>query len=610
SERARVIHRPRKCYFKQLRLHPAGCQSWGGQVLASGGGWMAYGSTLSSFIYNMHDYSIRHILGCSVNIACMAANPLDASQLVMMSDNGHGGLWDVERGVRQCQASVNCTPVSLQWDPMPSGGERVGLATTKGHIFIWGLSDDNSGLTLLYERGATKSTKYDVPCPTALQWHPRDLGKITTAWTDGALISIDSSTGKSTKATPRPNEGIVDMQWDVLSAQYLLLGYRDGTVMLYDEEREEVLRSMEKRLPGLLTAQWMSWAPGTYMTVCNNSTLAQVWNISQDQPLWSIRLGNTGSPIVSAHMMTGAKGRGKVLSSSKDGAVAVHDMVSRRTEWSSGAGHTETIFACMFHPSDPNTLATSSYDSTVKIWHVPTMDLKLTLSPKTKKATKGVLYTVCWSPHADKVAAGSVNGSIFIWDAESGKILSHLEHHSKAVYKVHWNPHNHRRLASSSADGKCMIFDSSGTLIRQYCHSSPLFGCEWSPHYGTMLAVALQTGEVRVYNTESLISSQYLSLRGHSARTFQVHWSPLVPGLLASGSDDQSVRVWKMVPEMGTLLRTRKSNDPVTEVVSAWRVLKGHTHNVRPLFWSTEIPWLLITGSWDSTVRAWDVTPE
>lgn len=36
-------------------------------------------------------------------------------------------------------------------------------------------------------------------------------------------------------------------------------------------------------------------------------------------------------------------------------------------------------------------------------------------------------------------------------------------------------------------------------------------------------------------------------------------------------------------------------------------VLKGHTSNVRPLHWNSEVPWLLLSGSWDGTVRAWDV---
>ena len=35
--------------------------------------------------------------------------------------------------------------------------------------------------------------------------------------------------------------------------------------------------------------------------------------------------------------------------------------------------------------------------------------------------------------------------------------------------------------------------------------------------------------------------------------------------------------------------------------------LIGHTSHVRGLCWNHEIPYLLASGSWDSTLRLWDV---
>lgn len=45
--------------------------------------------------------------------------------------------------------------------------------------------------------------------------------------------------------------------------------------------------------------------------------------------------------------------------------------------WSSKAGHIETVFACAHKPGDQDTFATGSYGSSIKIWHLPTMDLKV-----------------------------------------------------------------------------------------------------------------------------------------------------------------------------------------------------------------------------------------
>lgn len=54
----------------------------------------------------------------------------------------------------------------------------------------------------------------------------------------------------------------------------------------------------------------------------------------------------------------------------KDGMVAVYNMGRKQVEWSTEGGHTETIFDCGFKSTDPNVLATASYDSTVRLWDI------------------------------------------------------------------------------------------------------------------------------------------------------------------------------------------------------------------------------------------------
>lgn len=39
---------------------------------------------------------------------------------------------------------------------------------------------------------------------------------------------------------------------------------------------------------------------------------------------------------------------------------------------------------------------------------------------------------------------------------------------------------------------------------------------------------------------------------------------------------------------------------------SAVRVLRGHQDLTRSVLWSTELSHLLLSGSWDATIRLWD----
>jgi WD40 repeat protein len=42
--------------------------------------------------------------------------------------------------------------------------------------------------------------------------------------------------------------------------------------------------------------------------------------------------------------------------------------------------------------------------------------------------------------------------------------------------------------------------------------------------------------------------------------------------------------------------------------LAALKMLRGHTSNIRALLWSSEVKGLLLSGSWDSTIRLWDAT--
>ncbi len=290
-------------------------------------------------------------------------------------------------------------------------------------------------------------------------------------------------------------------------------------------------------------------------------------------------------------------------------------------------GHQETIFDLAFKPSDPNILATSSYDSTVKIWYTPTMKCLNTL-----EGQAGVLYGLSWSPISNEsnsnnqLASCSSKGEVYIWDTETGIPVKKMHHHTKAVYRVDWNKNNTDLLVSSSGDCTCCVFTREGQILYTLRHPDIVYGCEWSPFDPTYLVTGCKDGEVRVYNTADLEESNQSKrgqkakpmqvFHGHSRKVFNTVWSPLLPGTLASGSDDLTIRVWQQSSSDRSLssLISLISQSLLSPLISrslfnshALRVLKGHTDNVRALVWNSELAHILMSGAWDGTIRLWDV---
>jgi WD domain, G-beta repeat len=89
-------------------------------------------------------------------------------------------------------------------------------------------------------------------------------------------------------------------------------------------------------------------------------------------------------------------------------------------------------------------------------------------------------------------------------------------------------------------------------------------------------------------------------LKGHTARAFLPSWSPLQPGMLATGSDDASILLWEVN------LDQLPSDAVAQREISPLKTLLGHKSNIRALSWNYENRNILLSGSWDATIRIWE----
>jgi WD40 repeat protein len=111
------------------------------------------------------------------------------------------------------------------------------------------------------------------------------------------------------------------------------------------------------------------------------------------------------------------------------------------------AGHTQFITGVAFSP-DGKTLASGSWDKTVRLWDVQSAQEIKRLEGHTDHIT-----TVAFSPDSKTIASGSRDKTVRLWDAQSSLPLGGpiLTGHTEPITTIAFSP-NGKTLASGSAD--------------------------------------------------------------------------------------------------------------------------------------------------------------
>jgi WD40 repeat protein len=243
-------------------------------------------------------------------------------------------------------------------------------------------------------------------------------------------------------------------------------------------------------------------------------------------------------------------------------------------------GHSGYVSAVVWSP-DGKRIASGSVDTTVQVWDAANGSHVFIY-----RGHSYYLNAVAWSPDGRRIASGDgkPDTTVQVWDAADGSHVFTYRGHSSEVYTLAWSPDG-RRVASGSVDTTVQVWDAAdGSHVFTYRgHSGYVSAVAWSPD-GKRIASVSNDYTVQVWDTAD--GSQVFIYRGHSARVNGVAWSP-DGKRIASVSDDYTVQVWDAAN--GSHVFTYRGHSDVAYVVA----------------WSPDGR-RIASGSFDTTVQVWD----
>lgn len=230
--------------------------------------------------------------------------------------------------------------------------------------------------------------------------------------------------------------------------------------------------------------------------------------------------------------------------------------------------------------TDGKRVLSGDIEGTVRLWEVETGRCL-----RVFKGHTGWVSSVAWSADRRLAISGSHDHTVRLWGVESGRCLRVLEGHTDGVIGVAWSA-DQRQAISGSADTTIRLWDiETGRCLHVLeGHTMPVGSVILSVNQRYALSGSWDK-TVRLWEVET--GRCLRVLEGHTKSVYRVSWSRGEDYVL-SGSDDHTVRLWDI--DTGRCLR----------------IFEGHTNHVDGLAWSVDGR-LALSSSGDHTVRLWDV---
>jgi WD40 repeat protein len=389
-------------------------------------------------------------------------------------------------------------------------GTTLASASDDRTVRLWNVADGHVRTTL---RGHTEPVYAVAISP--------DGSTVASGGLDSTIRFWNAATGETRKTFP-DSSGVISLEFNH-DATILASGH-SSHARLWDVETGRLRCSVAGHNSWVQT---LAFSPDGSLLASGDSTGAiQLCDIQTGQPTVKSRAHTSQvySAVVSPNGST-------LVSGGCDGSFRIWNLWDRQTRHVLAA----PVMGRAARFGRDGTLATVSWKGTAQLWQPDTGN-----SLRTFGTTRN--YTpLALSPDGATLAAGTVEGLVFLWDVATGQERQTRQSHSRPVLGLAFSPDG-KTLATSSEDGTVKLWDAaSGDEIHTLERRTKRMSAVAFHPGGRILATGGDERLIRLWDVKGRNELQCLS--GHSNGVSSLAFSP-DGTLLASASYDCTVRVW------------------------------------------------------------------